>query len=217
MGKCGRPAINMIGHKVNRLTVIAEDGCYIKPHSGKKDYKWLCRCECGSIKSIRGNTLRRGNIISCGCRQKEIAGETAGKRRKSNQALYSHYVHFETYERAALKRNLKWNISLEQFIDITSKNCTYCNLSPQEYLRAKNMYIRTSKRDGRPIDQDFANSRVVLANGIDRKDSNIGYFIENCVPCCSQCNIAKGDTPYSDWIAWIERLVSNARNIPKSI
>lgn len=29
--------------------------------------------------------------------------------------------------------------------------------------------------------------------GIDRVDSNVGYTIENCVPCCTRCNIIKMD------------------------
>ena len=29
--------------------------------------------------------------------------------------------------------------------------------------------------------------------GIDRIDSNIGYTIKNCVPCCWECNRIKGD------------------------
>ena len=28
--------------------------------------------------------------------------------------------------------------------------------------------------------------------GIDRKDSSIGYTVENCVPCCWTCNNTKG-------------------------
>lgn len=35
--------------------------------------KWLCRCECGSERSVEGASLRRGLSTSCGCRQKELA------------------------------------------------------------------------------------------------------------------------------------------------
>lgn len=33
------------------------------------------------------------------------------------------------------------------------------------------------------------------SNGIDRVYSDIGYKIENCVPCCAQCNFIKNNTP----------------------
>lgn len=33
------------------------------------------------------------------------------------------------------------------------------------------------------------------SNGIDRIDSNMGYDMINCVPCCTQCNFIKNNTP----------------------
>lgn len=32
---------------------------------------WICQCECGTIKSIRGQALRDGSSIDCGCGKKE--------------------------------------------------------------------------------------------------------------------------------------------------
>lgn len=29
--------------------------------------------------------------------------------------------------------------------------------------------------------------------GCDRIDNNLGHTMENCVPCCKECNIARGD------------------------
>ena len=31
--------------------------------------KWLCRCDCGKVKEIRGDRLRNGETKSCGCTQ----------------------------------------------------------------------------------------------------------------------------------------------------
>ena len=45
-------------------------------------------------------------------------------------------------------------------------------------------------------------------NGIDRKDSNLGYTNENCVPCCKVCNNGKRDLPYSEWLEYLETLIS---------
>ena len=28
---------------------------------------WICKCECGNIKSVRGQRLRNGEVIDCGC------------------------------------------------------------------------------------------------------------------------------------------------------
>ena len=40
---------------------------------------WKCQCECGTIKEVSGNSLRRGKSTGCGCvrigGQKNIAGK----------------------------------------------------------------------------------------------------------------------------------------------
>lgn len=35
----------------------------------KDGVRWICQCECGNIKSIRGSSLKSGNTKSCGCLQ----------------------------------------------------------------------------------------------------------------------------------------------------
>ena len=34
---------------------------------------WLCRCDCGTIKTIRGRNLRSGETLSCGCIRSDAA------------------------------------------------------------------------------------------------------------------------------------------------
>jgi hypothetical protein len=43
-------------------------------------------------------------------------------------------------------------------------------------------------------------------NGIDRIDSNQGYFIENCVSCCKQCNFMKNDKNQDKFIKLCEHI-----------
>lgn len=31
-----------------------------------------------------------------------------------------------------------------------------------------------------------------LGSGLDRKNSSLGYTTENCVPCCTDCNMIRG-------------------------
>lgn len=50
-----------IGYKNNRWTVIGP--CVIRHN---KKY-WLCQCDCGTIKYVEQNHLRRGDTKSCGC------------------------------------------------------------------------------------------------------------------------------------------------------
>lgn len=50
-----------------RLQVIEKDQAR-KTNNGSY---WICQCECGNIKSVKSSSLRRGEIVSCGCYRKE--------------------------------------------------------------------------------------------------------------------------------------------------
>ena len=71
---------------------------------------------------------------------------------------------YGAHRRGARIRNLNFDISLEQYIQIAYKPCNYCG----KFFR-KN------------------------TNGIDRVDNNVGYVFENCVACCLVCNRMKND------------------------
>lgn len=45
-----------------------------KDYVGNGHTHWICQCECGTIKSVDGNSLKRGASTSCGC-QKFSKGE----------------------------------------------------------------------------------------------------------------------------------------------
>lgn len=44
-----------------KLTVID-----VGPLDSHKCYTWLCQCDCGNLKYIRGSSLKNGNTKSCG-------------------------------------------------------------------------------------------------------------------------------------------------------
>ena len=82
------------------------------------------------------------------------------------------------YKQGAKKRELEFCITLRDFDELTSKPCCYCNLfSP---------------------DKDFC--------GIDRVDSGKGYVLDNCVPCCSICNVMKMELSLEMFLSYIERI-----------
>ena len=54
----GRPAIDLTGMEVGRLTVLSRD--LSKPSGAGKSVYWLCQCECGNISSVRMDKLKKG-------------------------------------------------------------------------------------------------------------------------------------------------------------
>lgn len=57
-----RNFINLAGRVFARLTAISPNG---KNKHGQT--LWICRCECGVVKSVLGCELRYGKATSCGC------------------------------------------------------------------------------------------------------------------------------------------------------
>lgn len=60
---------DLTGKKFGRLTVIG-----IQPTETRKTY-WVCRCDCGNMKTVRSDSLQSGAIKSCGCLKKEQDGK----------------------------------------------------------------------------------------------------------------------------------------------
>lgn len=63
------PKISLIGHKFNRLFVVAESN----KRAASGAVMWKCVCDCGTTKIVDSNSLRGGRTRSCGCFNKEQA------------------------------------------------------------------------------------------------------------------------------------------------
>lgn len=54
------------GQRFGKLLVLERAGSFIGS-DGAKYSQWLCRCDCGTFKTVRGHDLVRGSVTSCGC------------------------------------------------------------------------------------------------------------------------------------------------------
>lgn len=79
---------------------------------------------------------------------------------------------YRKVERERTKDGHSFELTFEQFFNISIQNCHYCNAEPSR----KAIYMK----------------ETIMINGIDRKNNAIGYIMDNCVPCCWSCNKAKG-------------------------
>lgn len=52
---------DLVGKTFGRLTVVAFH------HSDGKRVHWLCKCVCGRTRVVKGNRLKGGHTVSCGC------------------------------------------------------------------------------------------------------------------------------------------------------
>ena len=65
---------------------------------------------------------------------------------------------------SAIKRGLTWELSAERALELVTSPCVYCGF----------------------LDLN------IRANSIDRLDSFKNYTVDNCVACCTHCNMMKG-------------------------
>ena len=138
-------------------------------------------CDCGFKKynqSFSG-VRRRKMCILC---KKQNKFKILPNSNTSFNLLYSSYI------KGAKRRSLEFKLSKEIFREFTKQNCFYCGSPP-------NTTMRPNSAGG-----------GYIYNGIDRKDSNIGYIIENCVSCCKTCNYAKLKMTDDDFINHVKKI-----------
>ena len=95
----------MVGLEFGLLTVL-------EMASGKN--YWLCRCKCGTEKQVRGDHLKTGKTISCGCERTRLASERAHKLHEANTKTglsrsRTYNVWSNMKSRCSNPKNLAWS------------------------------------------------------------------------------------------------------------
>lgn len=171
---------NFIGKVFGKLIVIGT----AKRLNNKTRY-W-CQCVCGKKKIVNYDSLIYGNSTTCGClKHKNL-------ERTQYRAIY------KMYKYSAKQRGIKFNLTFIQLKQLIVKNCYYCEAlpvhKPIRTVKNKNIELR---------------NRGIFANGIDRKNNEIGYILNNCVPCCPECNYMKQDMNLENFLNKIIKIYDN--------
>lgn len=154
-----------------------------------------CKCKCGAIKNVQYNNIRSGNSICCNsgpCKTLPTLGK--GSVETSYNSL------FDNYKRGAISRGYTFSITKDYFKKLIKQNCYYCGKEPQQIFRILNSKTK-EVRAGIPI----------IYNGIDRLINELGYTVENSVPCCGECNKGKTNKSVQEFISWIQRIKNHLK------
>lgn len=73
-----KPFQDLVGKRFGRWKVSKRS-----PNRGQQTM-WLCRCECGTEKVVRGDHLVNGRSTSCGCYRKEVTAKENGEKNKKH-------------------------------------------------------------------------------------------------------------------------------------
>lgn len=172
--------IDLTGKVFESLTVIKRIG------SHKSYALWLCLCKCGNYKKMTSHKLITKNSKSCGCtRYAKLSALNKTKRKPEGEACLNHL--FSGYKRSAKIRGYTFDLNKEQVRTYSKSNCFYCDSLP----------CSTRKLEG--------THGVYVYNGIDRVDNTKGYSVDNCIPCCKKCNIAKSTMGEKEFYTWISQ------------
>lgn len=160
--------------------------------SKSRETRWICiYLPTGEQKLKRGSDLK-----------KFLTGEEQEEENKKLVAENKHQMGFRNYlfrtsRDGAEKRNHDFKLTFEEFDNLVQQDCYYCGEHP------------------RPASQELLQKRgntkqpTFYYNGIDRINSNIGYEIGNCVPCCPKCNYMKNTLPQNEFFKQIIKIYNH--------
>lgn len=140
--------LDLIGNRFGSLTVIER-----KCSDEKGQSLWLCRCDCGTEKIVRGHDLK-GGTKSCGC------------SRRYNTGLYKHGLSRTRIHRV-------WRSIIDR--------CYNENNADYKHYGARGIIVCVEwKNDFMEFYRWSLANGYQEKLTIDRIDTNSGYFPENC-------------------------------------
>jgi len=139
--------MDLVGVVFERLTVLEKDP--LRDSNGSS--KWICKCECGTIKSVLHGNLRSGHTKSCGC----IHKESSTSHGLSKHPLYKVYMY--------MKKRCN-NIKDTGYARYGGRGIKVCDSWLESF---ENFY--EDMKDGYKKGLE-----------LDRRDNNKGYSKENC-------------------------------------
>ena len=146
-------------------------------------------CDCGVAYQLAESVYLRGG--GGRCRICEL-------RRSRKPVTYRGSMRvIQSYKEAARVRGIEYLLSKDQAFDMIVKPCVYC-LSEGSNSRV----VYTNDGD-----------EMFPYNGIDRVENDKGYLVDNVVPCCKRCNLAKRDASIDEWMTWLQSLGADTLSI----
>ena len=150
----GKPIVDYTGKRFGRLTVLGLD----KIENGIS--WWRVKCDCGTIKSVRGNTLPI--LKSCGCQKREQDLLNIGVTKENHHNLSKHPA-FGIWNAMI---NRCENPKADHFDDYGGRGIKVC-----EEWHDPRKFIRWAEENGFEAGKNFS---------IERKDVDGNYCPENC-------------------------------------
>lgn len=177
--------------KFGKLTILSI--CEERTARGEKIL--LCSCECGKTIRLPRTRLFHDNVKSCGCLRDDQEYVVGNRTYEPQIASARSRFNSSTYKDG--------NLAFDQFLALSQLRCHYCDAQPSNNY---NVFKKYTAKNTYALD----NGNFVY-NGLDRLDSSRPHDIDNVVPCCWECNMAKNNRTVEQFARWILRVQSWAQ------
>jgi hypothetical protein len=215
---------DLIGKVFTRLTVLGREST-----RGKNSYL-KCSCSCGTIKSVRRDSLLNGDVKSCGCLSEEIKAsyEAAQQQRRVREKLIKELnrVYLQGKDMAKCEherersrcRDCGGSSYCEH--DRVRQTCSVCSpekvFAMYEYRarQRKLLFLLTLDQFSKLVQKCCAYcGECESPRGIDRIENSKGYTTDNSLPCCGPCNFLKRTMGQREFLALVHKIAEHQRRL----
>lgn len=169
-----KPLSIKIGQKFNKWTILNEELRHLQPN-GKLCRMFLCKCNCGTIKTVSLTSLITEKSKSCGCYMKEVNGKRIGKMSMTHGSTTLKENEFKSlyFVWNTIKQRCN-NPNNDKFTNYGGRGIKICEEWKNDFFKFKEWSINNGYYK--------QNTNIPFKNklSIDRIDNNGDYCPENC-------------------------------------
>lgn len=159
----------------------------------RREWVWLCKCDCGKETNVRISKLKNGTTKSCGCfRNKNLTYSRQKGNLHGNWKGYKD-ISMSFYNRmrqTAKQRGIEFTVSIEYLWKLFESQKGLCPYTGKEITLPVN--VRQLRGEGNE-----------MIASLDRKDNGKGYVEGNLHWVCKRVNYMKhtmNDDYFLDWV-----------------
>jgi hypothetical protein len=164
----------------------------------RREWVWLCNCDCGKQTKVRISKLRNGYTRSCGC----IRVTPMIRYGPENRDWEGHGEISKTFysriKRTAKLRKLRFNVTIEYLWNLFIKQNRLCVYTGNKLLMPIN--VRQLRGEN---NEDIAS--------LDRINNDNGYIIGNVQWVCKRVNYMKHTMTHEYFISWIKLIYEHRK------